>query len=628
MKTLRYTFVLSAAVLALSACTQNDLADGTNLPEGEYPLVIKTTGVKDAASRATVDGNWDGVTDVALQVGAEVKKYSVSASGANKESAILSSTDPFYWTSRENITVTAWWPYNAADLSMPEVKVNADQSSLENFKSSDYIYAHSDAVEFENPTLEFTHRTARVTVTLVEGKGVTSLEGASVSLNGLDTEHENPASVTPYKVSDGFTYDALVAPQTIAQGAAFISVQLNGGTYSYLPDAAIELAAGSRYNYTVKVNAKGLELVGCTITDWTTMGNEKVDADYADYSYNASTDTYTVFTAEGLYAWAEHVNAGNYSTNCILANDIVMPAVTEGESNWTPKFYYYHGTFDGQNHTISGIVIDESESSEVYVGLFRSLYSDGTVKNLGLVDIDIIDGYTAGGIVGYNLGVVSSCYTIGNIEGDEEAGGIVGLNFGEITSCYTTANIQGDMRTGGIVGDNEDKIIACYSAGQIQGNHVVGGIAGVNFDEIMACYSTGNIRESVPLPPMEDEHFIRDYCAGGVAGMNVGEIRACYTTGDIEGTYVGGISGVNQNPMTPEDDIRGRIENCYWSGNCDYGAWYRYPGDYHYMEKVGRVNTWETATISMNEALAAENSEWRYVQGEDKTLPPTLQKNQ
>lgn len=628
MKTLRYTFVLSAAVLALSACTQNDLADGTNLPEGEYPLVIETTGVKDAASRATVDGNWDGVTDVALQVGAEVKKYSVSASGANKESAILSSTDPFYWTSRENITVTAWWPYNAADLSMPEVKVNADQSSLENFKSSDYIYAHSDAVEFENPTLEFTHRTARVTVTLVEGKGVTSLEGASVSLNGLDTEHENPASVTPYKVSDGFTYDALVAPQTIAQGAAFISVQLNGGTYSYLPDAAIELAAGSRYNYTVKVNAKGLELVGCTITDWTTKVNEEVDAN-ADYSYNASTDTYTVFTAEGLYAWAEHVNAGNYSTNCILANDIVLSAVAEGESNWTPIHDYYHGTFDGQNHTISGIVIDKSESFEVYVGLFRKLDSDGTVKNLGLVDIDIIDGYTAGGIVGYNLGVVSSCYTIGKIEGDEEAGGIVGLNFGEITSCYTTANIQGNMRTGGIVGVNEDKIIACYSAGQIQGNHSVGGIAGVNFDEIMACYSTGNIKgESVPLPPMEDEHFIRDYCAGGVAGMNVQDIIACYTTGDIEGTYVGGISGVNQNPMTPEYDIRGWIRNCYWSGNCADGAWPEYPGEYQNMEKVGRVNTWETATASMNEALAAKNSEWRYVQGEDKTLPPTLQKNQ
>lgn len=260
--------MLSAAVLALAACTQNDWTDSSGLPEGKYPLVIEAGGLESVASRATVDGNWEGVTDVALQVGAEVKTYTVSASGANKENAMLSSAAPFYWRSRENITVTAWWPYNAADLSMPEVKVKADQSSLENFKSSDYIYAHSDAVEFEHPTLEFTHRTARVTVTLVEGKGVTSLEGASVSLNGLDTEHENPASVTPYKVSDGFTYDALVAPQTIAQGTAFITVTLNGTTYSYVPDAAIELAAGSRYNYTVKVNAKGLELEEVSGEKW------------------------------------------------------------------------------------------------------------------------------------------------------------------------------------------------------------------------------------------------------------------------------------------------------------------------------------------------------------------------
>ena len=260
MKTSRHIFMLSAAVLALAACTQNDWTDSSGLPEGKYPLVIEAGGLESVASRATVDGNWEGVTDVALQVGAEVKTYTVSASGANKENAMLSSTAPFYWTSRDNITVTAWWPYNAADLSMPEVKVKADQSSLENFKSSDYIYAHSDAVEFEHPTLEFTHRTARITVALVCGTGVTSLDGAAVSLNGFNTEHENPASVTPYKVSDGFTYDALVAPQTIAQGTAFITVTLNGTTYSYVPDAAIEFAAGSRYNYTVKVNAKGLEL--------------------------------------------------------------------------------------------------------------------------------------------------------------------------------------------------------------------------------------------------------------------------------------------------------------------------------------------------------------------------------
>lgn len=582
MKTLRYTFVLSAAVLALSACTQNDLADGTNLPEGEYPLVIKTTGVKDAASRATVDGNWDGVTDVALQVGAEVKKYSVSASGANKESAILSSTDPFYWTSRENITVTAWWPYNAADLSIPEVKVNADQSSLENFKSSDYIYAHSDAVEFENPTLEFTHRTARVTVTLVEGKGVTSLEGASVSLNDLDTEYENPASVTPYKVSDRFTYDALVAPQTIAQGAVFISVQLNGGTYSYLPDAAIELAAGSRYNYTVKVNAKGVELVGCTITDWTTMGNEEVDANYAGYSYNASTDTYTVSTAEGLYAWAEHVNAGDYSTNCILANDIVLSAVTEGESNWTPINSYY-GTFDGNNFTISGLTINGSSFG---VGFFDNLWDSGTVKNVKFKDVKINgNGLNfVSGVVGRNSGTITACVAEGDITGATYVGGIAGSNEGVIIACSSMCNVNcTSSYVGGIVGIfYGGKVIACSSMCDVNCTSFAGGIVGILFDgKVIACYSTGNITS--------------DKFPGGIVGFATVE------------------------------DINSKFCACYWSGNCDLGMG---TGEMSGFTKVSDDITWKTATASMNEALAAENSEWRYVQGEDKNLPPTLQKNQ
>lgn len=260
MKTSRHIFMLSAAVLALAACTQNDWTDSSGLPEGKYPLVIEAGGLESVASRATVDGNWEGVTDVALQVGAEVKTYTVSASGANKENAMLSSAAPFYWRSRADITVTAWWPYNAADLSMSEVKVKADQSSLENFKSSDYIYAHSDAVEFEHPTLEFTHRTARLTVTLTPGDGINRVEEATLKFTGLDTEGGNPASITPYHTAGTVVYEALVAPQTIAQGTAFITVTLNGTTYSYVPDAAIELAAGSRYNYTVKVNAKGLEL--------------------------------------------------------------------------------------------------------------------------------------------------------------------------------------------------------------------------------------------------------------------------------------------------------------------------------------------------------------------------------
>lgn len=120
---------LCAAAFVLAACTQDDLGGGT-LPEGEYPLVIRATGlqaVATPASRATVDGNWQGVQTVALSVGGTVKQYDVTASDADGYlSATLSSdTDPFWWTSREDITVSAWWPYGT---TMPDVVVKADQA--------------------------------------------------------------------------------------------------------------------------------------------------------------------------------------------------------------------------------------------------------------------------------------------------------------------------------------------------------------------------------------------------------------------------------------------------------------------------------------------------------------------
>ena len=153
--------ILSAATVLLfaaTACTQDDLG-GSTLPEGEYPLVINATGlqaVATPASRATVDGDWQGVQTVALSVGGTVKQYDVTASDADGyQSATLSSdTDPFWWTSRDPITVSAWWPYDANDMeTMPAVVVKADQSTKEGFEGSDFISAEAQTVQFDSPTL-------------------------------------------------------------------------------------------------------------------------------------------------------------------------------------------------------------------------------------------------------------------------------------------------------------------------------------------------------------------------------------------------------------------------------------------------------------------------------------------
>ncbi len=218
----------------MAACTQDDLGSGT-LPEGEYPLVINATGLQavatPASTRATVDGDWQGVQTVAVEMGGTVKQYNVTASDADgyKTATLSSDTDPFWWTSREDITVSAWWPYGT---TMPDVVVKADQSTKEGFEGSDFISAEAQTVQFDNPTLEFSHRTARITVLLKPGDGITSVTGADVSVTGLGTDNGNPATIRTY-VPDGNTYEALAAPQTVKENTPFIQVDLGGGTYYF-----------------------------------------------------------------------------------------------------------------------------------------------------------------------------------------------------------------------------------------------------------------------------------------------------------------------------------------------------------------------------------------------------------
>ena len=267
----------TALLIALTACTQDELADDNRLPEGEYPVVIRATGLSVEATpqaapstRATVDGDWQGVQTVALKMGDAVKEYTVTATDADgyKSATLSCESDPHYWTSRDPITVSAWWPIDKADITrMPAVKVAENQSTLAAFQGSDFISAENQTVTFSDPKLTFTHRTARVAIELKPGTGFTSVDGATVSLVSLSTDNENPTAIQTYHAS-GNSYEALTAPQTVAKGEPFIRVELGGGTFYFRPQNDVVLEAGNRYTYTVKVNATGLTLEGCTIGGW------------------------------------------------------------------------------------------------------------------------------------------------------------------------------------------------------------------------------------------------------------------------------------------------------------------------------------------------------------------------
>ena len=567
----------AAAVLlfAATACTRDDLGGGT-LPEGEYPLVIRATGLQAVAipvSRATVDGDWQGVQTVTLSVDGTVKEYDVTASDADdyKTATLSSDTDPFWWTSREDITVSAWWPYGT---TMPDVVVKADQSTQTAFEGSDFISAEAQTVQFDNPTLEFSHRTARITVLLKPGDGITSVTGADVSVTGLGTDNGNPATIRTYE-ADGDTYEALTAPQTVKANTPFIQVDLGGGTYYFRPKSDVVLAAGSRYTYTVKVNATGLTLAGCEIGKWDDGGGESGAAEDLGYIYDTTTKTYTVYNADGLLAWNEAAQK-DQSINCTLSADINM-AGKEWTRIGTDENNSYNGTFDGNGKTITGLTVNQSEKN--YAGLFGCLGSDGKVQNLTLENVHISGVFYVGSVVGTNFGTVSGCTASGNITGTESCiGGVVGQNKGTVTGCTVSGNISSNQYTGGVVGENFGTVSACY--------HATGDV-------------TGNINY-----------------VGGVVGWNYyGTVTACYhVNGNVTATYnwVGSVAGFNGGV--------GSVTACYWNDSPDPGIGYD-NGSGQATKVDGTDVTWQTAVAAMNTALQSAGSEWRYkLTGELPTL--------
>ena len=464
----------TALLLGLAACTQDELADDNRLPEGEYPVVIRATGLSVEATplaapstRATVDGNWQGVQTVALSVGGTVKEYDVTASDADDyRSATLSSdTDPFWWTSREDITVSAWWPLDKADITrMPAVKVAEDQSKLADFQNSDFISAENQTIKFDDPTLEFTHRTARVAIELKPGTGFTSVDGATVSLVSLSTDNENPTAIQTYHAS-GNSYEALTAPQTVAKGEPFIRVELGGGAFYFRPQNDVVLEAGNRYTYTVKVNATGLTLEGCTIGGWEPGQGESGAAEDLGYIYDNTTKTYTVYNADGLLAWNEAAQS-DLSINCTLTADIDLTGKT-----WTPigdgvmSKYGYQGTFDGQGHRITGLAITTDNPQSENAALFDGIGGNSEVKNLQLVDVDydVKQGGASGGIAWVNYGTITACSVTGKIAAGN-VGGIAADNVGTITACWFNGTIAG-YNLGNIVSSNYGTLTACYYGG-------------------------------------------------------------------------------------------------------------------------------------------------------------------
>ena len=589
-------FAIAALALLLGACTQDELADGSRLSKEEYPIVIHATGLSVEATpstRTTVDGDWVGVNSVALKIGDAVKEYTVTATDADgyKSATLSRENDPYYWISRNPITVSAWWPLDNTDITqMPVVKVAEDQSILADFQKSDFISAENQTVKFDDPTLGFTHRTARVAIELKPGTGFTSVAGATVSLVSLSVDNGNPTAIKTYNAS-GNTYEALTAPQTVAAGKPFVKVELGGGTFYFRPQNNVVLEAGNRYTYIVKVNATGLTLEGCTIGSWTDGGGESGAAE--DLGYSIQNDgSYTVYNANGLMNVAELVNGGKTDINITLTADIDLTGKV-----WTPigtdYDNAYTGTFDGGGHTITGLTVTTNDE---YAGLFGYLSNfnnaAGTVKNVVMDGIQITcnhrSGY-AGGVVGYSWGTIENCSVSGSVSATVSVGGVVGVQRdGSITGCSSSATVKGTLNVGGVAGQTS------FGA------------------TLTACYATGNV--IIEIAPTQN------ISGGGLVGFNDGiSLLSCYATGNVTSTgsstgyvHIGGFLGDNYTTVTA----------CYWKNNHEQGIGYNRRST-KVTEVDGTSVTWQNAVDAMNTALQNKGSEWRY---ELKGALPTLRK--
>ena len=560
-------FALAALALSLAACTQDEAGF---LPEGAEgtPIVFTATGLNPAAkaiagTRAPADGNWEGVQSVAVLMDGMVKTYDVTPSTADPTSATLTSTDPYYWTNHNDITVTAWWPYTAGETTPPAVKVKANQSAQKDFETSDLIVADGQKVIYGSPTLRFTHRTARVTVVLTD-----YTEGlASVQLTGLSTEGDNPDIIVPYDKGSN-TYTAIVAPQSVAAGTAFItSTFTNGKTFVYKMKNATDWQAGGEYTYTVSLAAA--KDLGYTIE---------------------SNGSYTVYNADGLLNVAELVNGGKTDINITLDTDIDLTG-----KDWTPigtdYDNSYKGTFDGGGHTIKGLTVTTNDQ---FVGLFGYLDKAGTVKNVVMEGIQITSNHVlmsgnTGGVVGYSWGTIENCSVSGSVSGTNCVGGVVG-----------------SQKAGSITG--------CSSSAIVKGTRYVGGVAGEKWGTMTACYATGNVTLEINSP--------QDLSGGGVVGLNGGStVLACYATGNVNSkgsntgnVHIGGLFGDNYTVVTA----------CYWKNNQEQGFDRNQHSTAPEATKVDdSVVTWQKAVDVMNTALQNAGSKWRY---ELNGALPTLRK--
>ena len=495
----------AALLLAMAACTKDELADGDRLPEGQYPLEIAriTLGVEGGEAQPwgtpqtrvseIADGNsskFDADDKFAVQIDGkdEVGTYAV------QDNNTVKAETPLYWSDTGEHTVTAWYPATGGTLDL------SDQS-----QSLAYLLYGTGSGNYQTQvTLNFTHALAKVRITPSDDAlgEVQSLQLYTYTQctyekgNAGQGSQEGWIEMKKCEYTENGTtitcWEANVVP-----GYEIKQLRANGTEERDL-SATFTPEAGKFYNITLDK-----------------------DKGYTDDGHG----NYTVTSAEGLKNIAELVNEEwKLDINITLTNNIDLTGI-----DWTPigkdDNKAYTGTFDGNGKTITGLTVTRSNR---YTGLFG--FIKGTVKNVVLTEVNITSGTFVGGVAGWSFGGnIENCSVSGSVSGSSgsDVGGVVGYQqVGSITGCSSSATVKGTERAGGVVG-----------------------VTNGGTTTLTACYATGDVT-------VENDGTSNAW-AGGIVGMNgTGTLIACYAAGNVSGNIVGGAVGVNYATVTA----------CYWSG--------------------------------------------------------------
>lgn len=600
----------AALLLAMAACTKDELADGDRLPEGQYPLEIAriTLGVEGGEAQPwgtpqtrvseIADGNsskFDADDKFAVQIDGkdEVGTYAV------QDNNTVKAETPLYWSDTGEHTVTAWYPAKSGTIDL------GNQS-----QSLTYLLYGTGSGNYQTQvTLNFTHALAKVRVTPTDDAlgEVQSLQLYTYTQctyekgEVVQGSQEGWIEMKPCEYTEnGATINCWEA--NVVPDYTITKLRANGTEERNL-SAAITPEAGKFYNITLNK-----------------------DKGYTDDGQG----NYTVTSAEGLKNIAKLVNEQwNLGINITLTSDIDLSGI-----DWTPigidYNHQYTGTFDGGDHTITGLTVTGSDQ---YAGLFGYIDTGGKVKDVTLEDVKIESNHSSGyvgGVAGWSYGTLENCSVSGSVSGSgssSDVGGVVGYQMGgSLTGCSSSATVNAGNTAGGVAGSTMQAatLTACYATGDVtlesinQYYNFAGGVVGSNSSSstLKACYAWGSVTGSKSSGTVY---------VGGVTGSNdLGTLTACYhakgTVSGPDGT-TGGVAGRNFKDSMFGGGI---ITACYWGGNGQTQG----IGE----DQVGTGGTtqvtdgdWQTAVEAMNSAL--NGSGWQYELKDGNSLP-ALKKEQ